>query len=405
MIRSSNLADERESTYDGPQHENGGSKWKIKSLWIYPIKSCKGVELEYGSVSGVGMEHDRHFSFAQYTTLNYKEPATYGWKFVTQREVPALAKVCIEMWVPDTSSSSYSSQHRNVQSSGVVVIRWPGYSRGSSIWYKILKNLMFSTAMSVQIPYKPTPGQAKRNRYTAQDMTIWKETTRSLLLAYTESWSACIGSDAWIRDLRRFLEDESLYQHPNFTNKEGRTQKGFSYDMSKPFALFRVGSEQPRQVYRNAPRREDVGYQPTVGFQDAYPLHILNLASVHDLASKLAPGAPPLSIKNFRPNIIITGGKPYAEDDWRRIKIGNAEYDVSCRTTRCLMPNVDQSTGKKNRSEPNRTLMEHRRIDKGDETHACLGMQMVPIAEGRREMKVGDEIEVLEVGKHFYIKQ
>ena len=69
-----------------------------------------------------------------------------------------------------------------------------------------------------------------------------------------------------------------------------------------------------------------------------------------------------------------------------------------------MLPNVNPATGVRHGSEPNRTLKEIRRIDQGDPLNACLGMQMVPMAEFSK-IKVGEEITVLEEGEHFYIKQ
>lgn len=31
----------------------------------------------------------------------------------------------------------------------------------------------------------------------------------------------------------------------------------------------------------------------------------------------------------FRPNLVISGGEPYAEDGWRNLKIGNKYFTVS----------------------------------------------------------------------------
>lgn len=46
------------------------------------------------------------------------------------------------------------------------------------------------------------------------------------------------------------------------------------------------------------------------------------------------------------------------------------------------------------------TLRKYRVIDEGSKS-ACLGMQLTPLGEG--EVKVGDKIEVLETGKHFFL--
>jgi len=382
----SHLADEHHERYSGPGQgqQNGKAAWRVKSLWIYPIKSCRGVELNGGAITGTGMEYDRQFCFAQLTSkfpvahdAPLEEKAQHKWKFITQRSIAAMAKIKTEVWLPDPSSPTYSVKHPSVQSGGVLVIKFPKLDTAEGPMGKIvgsLTSLVAAREHSVHIPINPTPGQIAKCNYTTDDMEIWKDSPKSLIMASTDK------GDNWIQNLRFFL---------GITNH---------------LALFRVSREQPREVYRCAPRKEELGYQSQVSFQDAYPLHILNLASVHDVASKLDKGAFSLGALNFRPNIVITGGNAYDEDSWKRIMIGNYEYYVACRTVRCLLPNVNPATGVRHGSEPNKTLKTHRRIDEGDPKNACLGMQMVPAKEYSK-IKVGDTIEVLETGEHFYIKQ
>ena len=383
----SNLTDEHDEQYHGTIAErgNGAASWRVKSLWIYPVKSCRGVEIERGTVNGAGMQYDRQFSFAQLSSkfpvsasTPEEEKAKHMWKFMTQRSISPMATIKTEVWVPDPSSPTYSEGHPNVRSGGVLVIKFPHIQSEEGIIGKVKDLLAFvfgQQETEVQIPLNPTPQQISEKGYIVDDMEIWKDRPRSLIIASTEK------DDPWIHELRSYL---------GITNH---------------LALFRVSKEyQQREVYRCAPRKEDLGYQPTVSFQDAYPLHIMNLASVRDVGSKLQKGAPPLSAQNFRPNIIITGGGAYDEDSWKRIEIGGYEYYVSCRTVRCLLPNNHPITGKRHGSEPNRTLKDFRRIDAGDPKNACLGMQMVPALE-ESNIEVGDEVKVIETGEHLYIKQ
>ena len=384
----SNLNDEHNGRYKGTVagQQKGAATWRVKSLWIYPIKSCRGVELGKGTVNGAGMEYDRQFSFAQLSSkfpvsanTPKEEKARHTWKFMTQRSLPLMATIKTEVWLPDPSSPTYSERQPNVRSGGVLVIRFPIIQFEEGIMGKArdISALVFGLPeREVHIPLNPTQDQISQEGYAIEDMEIWKDNPRSLIIASTEK------EHRWVQELRSYL---------GITNH---------------LALFRVSKEnQPREVYRCAPRKEELGYQPTVSFQDAYPLHIMNLASVRDVASRLQKGAPPLSARNFRPNIVISGGGgAYDEDSWKRIKIGGYEYHVSCRTVRCLLPNNNPVTGKRHGSEPNRTLKDFRRIDAGDPKNACLGMQMVPALEDS-EIKVGDKITVLETGEHFYIKQ
>lgn len=130
-------------------------------------------------------------------------------------------------------------------------------------------------------------------------------------------------------------------------------------------------------------------------------MHIMNLASVHDVSSKVPQSSRPLNALRFRPNVVITGPPAFDEDNWAKARIGEENYHVCCRTTRCKLPNVNQDTGEANRNEPFTTLRSYRVIDKGSPS-ACLGMQVTPLTYG--QVKVGDEVEVLERGEHLYLK-
>jgi uncharacterized protein YcbX len=137
-------------------------------------------------------------------------------------------------------------------------------------------------------------------------------------------------------------------------------------------------------------------------------VHILNLASVHDVASKLPRDNTPqgqwkfpiVNAMRYRANIYFTGPPAFDEDSWKKARIGSATYHISCRTTRCKLPNVDPETGIADRNEPSTTMRKYRVIDKGSK-NAVLGMQVTPLEEG--EVKVGDTIEVLERGEHMFI--
>lgn len=107
-----------------------------------------------------------------------------------------------------------------------------------------------------------------------------------------------------------------------------------------------------------------------------------------------------LDALRFRANIYITGPPAFHEDDWAKASIGPTKYHVSCRTTRCKLPNVDPATGIADRNQPSTALRQYRIIDAGSKS-PCLGMQITPLEEG--EVKIGDKVEVLEKGEHFFL--
>lgn len=367
----SNIADEHDAKYDegteSDKKEPGKTTWRVKSLWIYPVKSCRGVELNRGTVVGTGMQYDRQFSFAQ---LKTEEAAADWWKFITQREFPLLARVRTEVWVPDPSSSTYSPKEPFVQSGGALVITFPFEEDGwKGALQRLIANFEGSEARrSITLPFNPTADQIKANGYTMEKMKIWKDCPQAL------NMSASLPPE-----LQHFI------------------------GVKGPFALFRVAQGHERRVYKCAPKEEQLGYQPITGFADSYPLSLMNLASVHDVAARLPEGVPRLSVSQYRPNIIITGPQKYPEDAWKLIRIGEFVYYVAARTTRCMLPNTNQVTGVAHPREPNITMKSFRCIDEGAKATACLGMQMVPALHESR-IKVGDVIELLETGEHFALK-
>ncbi|KAH0536143.1 hypothetical protein FGG08_006965 [Glutinoglossum americanum] len=350
----SRLADQFDSKYDdgGPPDSH---EWKVKSLWIYPVKSCKGIELNRGSVLKTGMQYDRQFSFAQLKSpfpVSKESPesemAAHQWEFITQRQFPLLARVKTELWVPDSSSKNYSAKAFEVLSGGILIITFPYAKDG---WRGFLSGLGAALIggepeMSFRIPLNPPPDIATQKGYTVETMKIWKDSPVGLNMSVDLP-----------AELKYFL------------------------GVRNPLALFRVILGKEREIFRCAPRKEELGWQPVIGFADTYALHIINLASARDVGKMIVGEIPRFSALRFRPNIIITGPKRYDEDSWKKIRIGSYQYHVSCRATRCKLPNVDQESGVKHTSEPDRTLRSFRCIDEGARMNACMGMQMVPYAE------------------------
>ncbi|KAL8680141.1 MAG: hypothetical protein Q9186_003665 [Xanthomendoza sp. 1 TL-2023] len=346
----------------------------VKSLYIHPIKSCRAVRVEEAEVLSTGLKYDRQFTFAELHesggNAGSASPGLPGWKFVTQRKYNKLANILVQIWVPDPNSPEHTPDQAAVQSAGVLLVHYPDQKDGADK----------QASKKFEIPYNPTATQVLAMGYTMEKLTIWKDRPDALLIASTNHTDP----PEWIKDIQTYL------------------------GCSKPLGLFRVAAGHDRQVFRNAPRKEQLGYQSVIGFVDAYPLHILGLSSVADLDRRLAsvvPGISGSTALRFRANIYFNGPEAFAEDSWKRIRIGQSSYYVSCRTTRCELPNTDQRTGKTHQSQPSKLMRSYRNVDPGaGPGKACMGMQMVPAAE-YGVIKVGDTIEVLETGTHHYILQ
>lgn len=122
-----------------------------------------------------------------------------------------------------------------------------------------------------------------------------------------------------------------------------------------------------------------------VGFADGFPFLLISQASLDDLNGRLPEALPML---RFRPNLVVDGCAPYAEDAWRQIRIGDIGFRVAKPCSRCPIPTIDFSTGERG-AEPLRTLMDYRRRD----NRVYFGQNLLHDSGGRLE--VGMPVEVL----------
>ncbi len=128
-----------------------------------------------------------------------------------------------------------------------------------------------------------------------------------------------------------------------------------------------------------------------VSFADGFPLLLASLASLADLNGRMAR---PVPMSRFRPNVVVAGAPAWAEDGWRRVRIGTAVFRVAKPCDRCVMTTIDQRTGlRPDGHEPLRTLATFRRDRQG---RIMFGQNLVPEQCG--VITAGDAVEVIEAG-------
>jgi len=123
----SNLEDQYSKKYAKGGEATPAKPWSIKALFVYPLKSCAGVELEKGEIIRTGLKYDREFTFAQQVTSlpSLDGKVTSEWHFMTLRKFPRLAMVEPEIWVPDPSAKDYREDGEWIKSEGCIVVRFP----------------------------------------------------------------------------------------------------------------------------------------------------------------------------------------------------------------------------------------------------------------------------------------
>ena len=144
-----------------------------------------------------------------------------------------------------------------------------------------------------------------------------------------------------------------------------------------------------RLVYMPDSYRREVNTEylqnKSVSFADAYPFLITGEESLNELNKNLRESLP---MNRFRANFVFSGGSPFDEDKWERIKICNTEFDVVKPCARCVVTTIDQDTGERG-TEPLNALSKFRKTNKS----VLFGQNMVTNVSGRIEL--GSRIEIL----------
>ncbi len=121
------------------------------------------------------------------------------------------------------------------------------------------------------------------------------------------------------------------------------------------------------------------------GFADGYPILLASEEGLQDLNSRLDT---PVPMNRFRPNVVVKGCEPFAEDTWNRIRAGDVELAVVKPCARCVVTTIDKNTLETSR-EPLKTLGKYRKHKLG----AIFGQNVIPLNEG--SLRLGMTVEVL----------
>ncbi|MEO6061415.1 MAG: MOSC N-terminal beta barrel domain-containing protein [Thermoflexales bacterium] len=161
-------------------------------------------------------------------------------------------------------------------------------------------------------------------------------------------------------------------------------------------AWLSAGLEMPVRLVRMADdfaRTLDPAYAKNLndqtGFADGYPALVVCEASLDGLNERLiARGSEPLPMNRFRPNIVVGGAVPFAEDGWKRIRVGGMTFDLVKPCARCEITTTDQDTAEKG-LEPLATLATFRKVN----GKVMFGMNAIHAGPG--VVWVGDIVEVV----------
>lgn len=125
----------------------------------------------------------------------------------------------------------------------------------------------------------------------------------------------------------------------------------FSRYLSQSVRLVKMPEQTTRRIDPRYAKNEEI-----VSFADGYPLLVIGQASLDALNTRLPE---PVSMRRFRPSVVIQGTPPHAEDTWTDIRIGSATFKAVKPCARCVLITIDPATGQTG-PEPLKTLATYR---------------------------------------------
>ena len=207
--------------------------------------------------------------------------------------------------------------------------------------------------------------------------TVIKAPSGSSLKINNDDFKSNVSVNIWRHDMSALVDNDDI-------------NKWLSTELELDVRLVRLSEDSQRTVSNS--------FQ-ALAFSDGYPLLIIGEESLELLNKKASESS---LMSQFRSNLVFSGDQPFIEDTWRRIKIGDVEFEFVKPCERCIMTTVDMSTFNFRKSkEPLQTLAKFRADERG---RLMFGENLIAKNEGI--ISLGDKIEILETHEsiHYGVK-
>ncbi|KAG4990554.1 hypothetical protein JHK87_024011 [Glycine soja] len=341
---------------------------KVSRLFIYPIKSCRGISVSYAPLTPAGLRWDR-----EWVVVNSQGRAC------TQRVDPKLALVEVELpndaLVEDFEPTSDSYMGLAVFG---IVCQYYGVD-------PCRKGLLWGLEHKVRLE--------PRGLSLLDLHGDWHDLLHVLKAPGMKPLNICLSKQHEVTDA------VTVWEWTGSAWDEGaEASQWFSDFLGKPCQLVRFNSaSEVRQVDPDYVRGQHRTY-----FSDGYPFLLLSQESLDALNELLKERIP---INRFRPNILVEGCDPYSEDLWTEIKISRFSFLGVKLCSRCKVPTINQETGIAG-SEPTETLIKTRsgkviRPNAKNKNKVYFGQNLVwnwmdsSVKGSGKTIKVGDPVYIL----------
>lgn len=269
----------------------------ISQLWIYPIKSIKGISIDKAQLEKRGFQYDRRWMLVDSKN-----------RFISQRLCPKMA---------------------------------------------LIEPEIMDFGISVRAPDMPVliipHSDSQVEMYDEIEVTCW--------------------------------DDQVTVQHVNTA-----IDNWFSEFLGVDCQLVYMPDSCERPVDPDYAKNEDIA-----SFSDGFPNLIISEASLDDLNRRVDMQ---LTINRFRPNIVITGCEPFAEDMLGHFKVNQIDFFAVKPCSRCVITTVNPETGAKEGREPLETLSKFRK--KGRKVFFGQNLLHKLNYTTDNRISVGDKLEIIQ---------
>ncbi|KFY07045.1 hypothetical protein V492_07499 [Pseudogymnoascus sp. VKM F-4246] len=336
---------------------------KVTQLYVYPVKSLRGIELSSATVVGTGLQYDRTFMLLR-VEGGENEPRKLNNMHVSRLTDMALFK---------TALVQSSDGDGKVPEQFTVTYAGPSNSLPPT---------------TITIPFVPDTENLEM-----VDVVMYNSPTKAYDMGseYNNWFSTQFGYDvvlAYIGDMRRPVLG-TLWP-PAAERAVVSTARSVSRYLS---------SYLPSSIVAKA----EEWRPPGITFADIAMFLVVTEESLAEASSRLPEGME-MDIRKFRPNIVLSGAEgAWYEDLWGQINIENrdgveVELALTANCGRCASINIDYSTGKQAQGEKGtilKKLMSDRRVDKGNKYSPIFGRYGYLGKGAGTNISVGDDVSVV----------
>ena len=334
---------------------------KIERLYLYPIKSIRGIELDSTTVTKYGFANDRCFMVLKKTT---EDDGSTTYKNTAIAHNNEMCRFFPSLDSPDRSSFTVT-----------------------------FKPIDGSEDKTISIPLEPETDDLQ-----LVDVLMHKSPTQAFLMPPdVNAWfTSCFGYDVVLAYIGNNTRDCRMSSN-GYKKHESPASTATSWLSSAVSIVTGNGAADDTSVLK---------------FTDVAPYLIVSSKSMDDVHARLpADEKDTFDITKFRPNVIVSGAeKAWDEDYWAELSISNHSSSatdgnvdpvkIECEHNcgRCRSINIDYATGAQGTGEAGKMLKKlssDRRVDQGTKWSPIFGRYsfLHPKSEGR-EIRVGDRVEV-----------